>query len=82
MDASVRERMVAAYVLGYKVTPEDVAEHPYILAARDSIDTGVVICYNSVSDVKYIKPIVAAPNAMGMNPVNWRTDTRLYIFHI
>lgn len=74
IDSTVRERMVAAYVLGYKVTPEDVADHPYIIAARDSTDTGVVICYNSVSDVKYLKPIVAAPNVMGINPVNWRTD--------
>lgn len=74
MDAETRERMIAAYVLGYKVTPEDVREHPYIKAAQDSIDTGVVICYNSVSDVKYLKPVVSAPNVMCINPVNWRTD--------
>lgn len=70
-----RRRMIAAYVMGYKVTPEDVASCPYIVAARDSADTGVVVCYNSVSDVKYVKPIVAAPNVMCINPVNWRTDS-------
>lgn len=74
MDASTRRRMVAAYVLGYKVTPDDVAAYPYIIAAHDSIDTGVVICYNSVSDVRYVKPVVSAPNVMCINPVNWRTD--------
>lgn len=74
MDESTRERMIAAYVLGYKVTPDDVATHPYIIAAQDSTDTGVVICYNSVSDVKYLKPVVSAPNVMCINPVNWRTD--------
>lgn len=74
MDESTRERMIAAYVLGYKVTPEDVETHPYIVAARDSLDTGVVICYNSVSDVKYLKPVVSAPNVMCINPVNWKTD--------
>lgn len=74
MDEATRERMVAAYVLGYKVTPDDVATHPYIVAARDSTDTGVVICYNSVSDVKYLKPVVSAPNVMCINPVNWKTD--------
>ncbi len=67
--------MVAAYVLGYKVTPEDIATCPYIIAAKDSLDTGVVICYNSVSDIKYIQPIVAAPNVIGINPVNWKTDS-------
>lgn len=74
MDETTRERMVAAYVMGYKVTPEDIATHPFIVAARDSVDTGAVICYNSVSDVKYLKPVVSAPNAMCINPVNWRTD--------
>ncbi|MBD5356829.1 MAG: DUF3089 domain-containing protein [Bacteroides sp.] len=74
MDEETRERMIAAYVMGYKVTPEDVATHPYIQAAQDSLDTGVVICYNSVSDVKYLKPVVSAPNVMCINPVNWHTD--------
>lgn len=74
MDSDTRERMIAAYVLGYKVTPYDITEHPYIKSAQDSIDTGVVICYNSVSDVKYLKPVVSAPNVMCINPVNWRTD--------
>ncbi len=69
-----REKMVAAYVLGYKVTPKDVAVAPWINGAERDDDTGVVICYNSVSDVKYVKPIVAAPNVMCINPVNWRTD--------
>lgn len=74
MDKTTRDRMIAAYVMGYKVTPDDVASHPYIKAAQDSVDIGVVICYNSVSDVKYVKPVVCAPNVMCINPVNWHTD--------
>ncbi len=74
LDEDTRKRMVAAYVMGYKVTPDDVAAYPFIKAATDSIDTGSVICYNSVSDVKYTKPVVAAPNLMCINPVNWKTD--------
>ena len=65
-----RERLVAAYVMGYKVTPEDVAAAPWIKGARTSDDTGVVISYNSVSDVRYIKPVVAAPTVMCINPGN------------
>ena len=74
IDEDTRRRMVAAYVMGYKVTPDEVAAHPHIIAAADSTDIGVTVCYNSVSDVKYTKPVVAAPNAMCINPVNWRTD--------
>lgn len=74
MPGEVRDRLVAAYVLGYKVTPSDIEAAPWIVAAQGATDTGVTICYNSVSDVKYVKPIVAAPNVMCINPVNWRTD--------
>lgn len=74
MPEAMRERMVAAYALGYKVTPDDVKQAPWLVAAQDSIDTGVVICYNSVSDVKYVQPVISAPNVMCINPVNWRTD--------
>lgn len=74
IDEDTRRRMVAAYVMGYKVTPSDVRIHPHIKAASDSVDTGVVICYNSVSDIKYVKPIVSTPNVMCINPVNWHTD--------
>lgn len=75
MPEDQRKRMVAAYVLGYKVTPEDVAVAPWITAAQSADDTGVTICYNSVSDVKYVKPIVSSPNVMCINPVNWCTDS-------
>lgn len=74
LNPEQRDKLVAAYVLGYKVTPEDVAAAPWIKPAQGSDDTGVTICYNSVSDVKYVKPVVSAPNVMCINPVNWRTD--------
>lgn len=74
LSPELRERMVAAYVMGYKVTPDDVSVAPWIVAAKDSIDTGVTVCYNSVSDVKYTKPVVSQPTVMCINPVNWATD--------
>ena len=75
MPAEVADKMVAAYVLGYKVTPADTLASENIRPAQCATDTGVTICYNSVSDVKYIQPVVAAPCAMCINPVNWRTDS-------
>jgi hypothetical protein len=75
MPENVRKRMIAAYVLGYKITPDDAAVAPWIKAAADSTDVGVTISYNSVSDLKYIKDVVSTPNIMAINPVNWRTDS-------
>ena len=75
MPEDIRKYMVAAYVLGYKVTPDDVAVAPWIVAAKGASDTGVTISYNSVSDIKYIKPVISSPTVMCINPVNWRTDS-------
>lgn len=75
MPEDVRKCMIAAYVLGYKVTPNDVAVAPWIVGAKSDSDIGVTISYNSVSDVKYIKPVISSPTVMCINPVNWRTDS-------
>lgn len=74
MPEEVYRRLVAAYVLGYKVTPEDTMASAHLRAAQGPDDIGVTICYNSVSDVKYIQPVVATPCVFCINPVNWRTD--------
>ena len=66
-------QLAAAYVLGYKVTKEDTATCHHIRPAQGETDTGVTICYNTVKDVKYIKPIIAG-SCFAINPVNWRTD--------
>lgn len=81
MPDDVKKRMVAAYVLGYKVTPQDTTECKNLRAAKDSLDLGVTICYNSVSDIKYIKPVISVPSAMCINPVNWKTDATPAILH-
>ena len=81
LSEDVRQRMVAAYVLGYKITPADTLVAPWIIGAKDSTDIGVTICYNSVSDVNHIKPVVSSPNVMCINPVNWRTDSTPATLH-
>ena len=77
------ERMLAAYIIGYQVTTEDLT-YPYIRAAQSATDTGVTVCFNSVSSVDAAIPILSGNTAVGINPVNWHTDatpaTYLYDF--
>ena len=73
-------QLAAAYVLGYKVTEADMAECSHIRPAQGETDTGVTICYNTVKDVKYVKPIIAA-SAICINPVNWCTDATPATLH-
>ena len=80
MNDSTYDRLAAAYVMGYKITPSDTAACSHIVPAMGETDTGVTICYNTVKDVIYINPIIAA-TCVGINPVNWRVDSTPAILH-
>ena len=68
------ERMVAAYAFGYAVSRQELEQYPLLRPARDSLDCGVLLCYNSVSAPEAVSPLFQG-NAVCINPLNWRTDT-------
>ena len=74
MPADVHSRMVAAYVIGYNVSERTASYFKTIQAARDSIDTGVTVCYNSVESPECANPGLS-PSEICINPVNWRCDS-------
>jgi hypothetical protein len=43
--------MIAAYVIGFPVTKEYLANNPHLKFAKDSVDTGEIISYNTESSV-------------------------------
>lgn len=74
------QQLAAAYVMGYKVTPTDTVTCHRIRPAQGESDTGVTICYNTVKDVKYVKPVISG-SCFAINPVNWRTDATPAVLH-
>jgi hypothetical protein len=73
MPDSIFSRLVAAYVIGFKVTQEDVDSNKHIKLAQDSTDTGVLIGFNSVKSPESII-YFTENNVACINPVSWRTD--------
>lgn len=73
MTDSQLEQMVAAYVIGFELTEEDL-NNPHIIPAKTATDTGVTISYNSVMTPDSIWPLVCTAPATCINPVNWCTD--------
>ncbi|MFI3333410.1 MAG: DUF3089 domain-containing protein [Rikenellaceae bacterium] len=73
LTAEERKRLVAAYVIGYKVTDDDL-QNSNIVAATGADDTGVTICYSSVATVDAINPMIS-DSELCINPVNWATDS-------
>ena len=80
MDDETYGQLAAAYVMGYKVTDEDMASCSHIRPAEGETDTGVTICYNTVKDEKYVIPIIAS-TSIAINPVNWCTDATPATLH-
>lgn len=74
MDDDAFSRMVATYAIGMSIDKETAKRTNRIVAAHDSADTGVLICYNSARDEAGIGDLFAN-SAFLINPVNWRTDT-------
>ena len=75
MPDSVASRMIAAYVIGYRVTQGDIDTCRHIRPVQGATDTGVTICFNSMRAPECEIPVVSGGNMININPVNWRTDS-------
>jgi len=75
-NPDVYKRMIAAYVIGYSITPDYLAQNPELKFATGPDDTGVIISYNTEAPVlKGTNPVVL-PSAMAINPITWtRAET-------
>ena len=73
----VRERMIAAYVIGYSVTPEYLAKNPHLKFAQGASDTGVIISYNTEAPKVAGKNPVVLPGALAINPISWTRTEKL-----
>ncbi len=66
-------QMVATYMIGYRLSADDLL-HPHIHAAQSDNDRQVVVSFNSVASLEGIWNLVSSGAATCMNPVNWHTD--------
>lgn len=69
------ERMVAAYVIGYAVTREDLQANPHLKFATGESDAGVVVSWNTEGPANAnAQNMVWMPSAISINPLNWKLD--------
>ncbi|MEQ8189882.1 MAG: DUF3089 domain-containing protein [Candidatus Eremiobacterota bacterium] len=74
-NSSVYKRMIAAYVIGYYVTPDYLAKNPHLKFAEGPDDTGVIISYNTEApDVDNSKNILYEGPGLVINPITWTRD--------
>ena len=69
------ERMVAAYVIGYAITTDDLEFNPALKFAEGPDDTGVIVSWNTEGpENKHEDNICVWENAISINPLNWKRD--------
>ncbi len=69
------ERMVAAYVLGYSITTDDLKANPALKFAEGADDIGVIISWNVEGpENKHASNITVMKNSIAINPLNWKRD--------
>jgi len=73
-NPDVYKRMIAAYIIGYSITPQYLAQNPELKFATGADDTQVIISYNTVSPTLKVPDPVVLPGAMVINPITWTRD--------
>ena len=75
-DEELASRLVAAYLIGWPITPEMVEEYPQLKMAQEEGDTGVIISFDcETPEVKESILNPAGQKALSINPLNWKTDS-------
>jgi len=71
------QRMVAAYVIGYAVTKEELETYPNLKFATGESDAGVIVSWNTEGPKNAevdAKTVVLMPGGISINPLNWKLD--------
>lgn len=74
-DETLQSQLVAAYLIGWRVTEEDLTEFPHLKMAQGETDTGVIVAFSS--EAPGVTGSIIVPEGgytYGINPLNWKTD--------
>ena len=69
-NPELMNKLVAAYIIGYSVTDDDLAQNAWMKIAESADDIGKIITYNTQSEFATGSPVLL-PNANCVNPLNW-----------
>ncbi|MBW5398904.1 DUF3089 domain-containing protein [Brachyspira pilosicoli] len=73
-NENLNNRLVAAYIIGYSVTTNDLIENPHLKFAKGEYDTGVIISYDVESpEFNGYNPTLLE-GAIAINPITWTLE--------
>ena len=75
-DEVLQEQLIAAYLIGYSITKDDLKQYPQLKIAQGETDNGVIITYNTQAPNTTGSPVLL-PTAACVNPLTWTTKSTL-----
>lgn len=76
-ESFVKNSMVACYAIGWRFTPQEAAEYPYIQPAKCADDLGKVIIFNSEAPEVTSSAIVPeGVKTFAINPLTWNCGSQ------
>jgi hypothetical protein len=72
-DKKLQDRLIAAYLIGWRVTDDDL-KYKHIKSAKAEDDTGVIISIST--EAPFVDSSIIVPRStISINPLSWTTDT-------
>lgn len=70
---SVENLLVAAYIIGWSITPDDLRQNPAMNMCTSATQVNCFISYNTVADGRQKAAPTIRPGAIVTNPLTWKT---------
>ena len=75
-EETLQNQLVAAYLIGWRITEEDLTQFPHLQMAQGASDTGVIVSFNC--EAPGVTDSIILPEGgytYGINPLSWSTDS-------
>ena len=76
-STGVEKRLIAALLIGWSITPENLTQNPALKLCERKDATGCIISYNTMENGKQKKAPTLLPGALAVNPLSWDTGKEL-----
>lgn len=74
-EFGAEDRLVAAYLVGWSITGQDLKSNPAMKICRSADQTGCFLSYNTMAAGKQPQSPTLRPGSIAVNPLSWTTDT-------
>ncbi|MBP7462194.1 MAG: DUF3089 domain-containing protein [Candidatus Delongbacteria bacterium] len=70
----LQQKLVAAYLIGWRITPADTLAYPQLKTAKTETDLGVIVSFNTEA-IGITRSLIVPHYTLGINPLNWQTGS-------